>query len=203
MYNLKREIFKEFYKSKGFKQPDIAKGIGVSLDTVKSWTRTGSTTSPDEGNIKALAKFLQCKIEDIAEIDKEFKNLSIIKAYDRPIIGEASCGVPTTYYYDYGEYEMESAPEWAGERAYYIKADGDSMEPDIMNGSLVLCDPDAEVIEGKFVHYTWDGENGIKKYINLNGQVILQPINQNHPPILVTDAYELRMVRCVFVGKSL
>lgn len=72
LYNLKRDNFKEIYKAKGFKQPDVAKGIGVSLDTVKSWTRTGSTISPDETNIKSLIKFLQCRIEDIAEIDPAF-----------------------------------------------------------------------------------------------------------------------------------
>lgn len=190
------ENFKNLMKKNKLTANEIADRIGVTRGTVTHWSN-GIRFPKDDVTIKNLAKILRVGVEELFN-----GKANKIGTSERPLIGEASCGVPITYYYD-DEYEMITAPEWAGERSYYVKADGDSMEPDIMNGSLVLCDPDAEVIEGKFVHYTWDGENGIKKYINLNGQVMLQPINPNHPPILVTDAYELRMVRCVFVGKVL
>jgi SOS-response transcriptional repressor LexA len=113
------------------------------------------------------------------------------------LIGSASCGIPTTYYYD-DEREMKEAPDGCSRGAYYVKADGDSMLPDIKNGMLILCDPEQEVVSGNIVHFEWDGEHGVKKYLDVNGQTVLQALNSDYPPLFVTDAYELKMVRCVY-----
>lgn len=200
LYNLKRDNFKEIYKAKGFKQPDVAKGIGVSLDTVKSWTRTGSTISPDETNIKSLIKFLQCRIEDIAEIDKDFV-VSKTRTTYRPLIGSASCGVPTTYYYD--DVEMLAAPDGVGKNSYYVKADGDSMTPRINSGDLILCDPDCEVSSGNVVHFEWDGEHGVKRYVEQGNVRMMVSTNSDYQPLIITNEYELKMTRCIQVTADL
>lgn len=196
MYKLRQEDFKTLYKSKGYTQKDVATAIGVSVDTVKGWTRNdGGKRSPDDGNIKALAKLLNTNIDQFADIDQEFKKLVTRTPSFRPFIGKASCGVPTTYYYE--DVEMLPAPESSGKNAYYVEADGNSMSPRINDGDLIMCDPDVEVNHGDIVHFTWDGENGIKKYLNVGGTVMLQPLNSEYHPIIVTDAYELNMVKCV------
>lgn len=193
MYKFKREAFRLIYKEKGFKQADIAIALGISIDTVKSWTRTDSKNGPDESNIKALAKFLSVKIEDIAEIDKDFIKT---RTTMRPLIGAASCGVPTTYYYD-GDIEMKSAPEGVNEHAYYIRADGDSMATRINHGDLLLCDPDAIVENGSIVHFEWDGEHGIKKYVEQGELRMMVAFNSDYPPLIITNEYELRMNRVI------
>lgn len=200
MYKFKSEVFKEIYKNRGFTQGDIAESIGVSIDTVKSWTRTNSKNGPDETNIKSIAKLLKVRIEEIAEIDKAFVSNKISPML-RPLIGLASCGVPTTYYYD--DVEMIEAPQGSGERSYYVRADGDSMIPRINTGDLILCDPDLEIFSGNIVHFEWDGEHGIKRYVEQNGIRMMVAINQEYAPIIITDEFELRMTRCVQVTTKL
>jgi len=187
------QLLKDARKSNKMSQDDLAEAIGVNRVAISNYEQGKNT--PTMANLNKIRSILKLPSDYFDE-----KKDRINPTY-RPLIGEASCGVPSTYYYD-GECEMYSAPDGTSERSYYVRADGDSMEPDIMNGALVLCDPDAEVVSGKIVHYTWDGENGIKKYLNINGQVMLQPINTKYPPILITDAYELRMVKVAFSIKQ-
>lgn len=181
-------------KKAGLTQKDLADKLGITASAITQIEK--GLTMPDINRVSAIADILKISVDELFRGKNEK-----IKPTLRPLIGSASCGVPTTYYYD--DVEMISAPDGFGGHSYYVRADGDSMETDIPDGALVLCDPDAEVVSGKIVHYTWDGECGIKKYLDVNGQVVLQPTNQSYPPIIVTDAYELRMARVVFVGKFL
>jgi len=202
MYKFKREAFKALCKNKGVVYDDIAKNIGISLSGVASWMRADGKRQPNDENIKALAKFLNIKIEEIAELDDDFKKLSSVPISYRPIIGSASCGVPQTYYYD-GDYEMMPVPDGVSRNAYGIRADGDSMTPRINHGDLVLCDPDAIVESGMVVHFEWDGEHGIKRYVEQGELRMMMSTNQTYPPLIITNEFELRMVRCIKVVAEL
>lgn len=197
MYEFNREAFAKYRKKSGLTQDDLAERLGINEGTVKYWTRKTNPSTPDEKMITKIAQILSVNPAELVILDDKFKKGitdKIVPSF-RPFIGKASCGVPTTYYYE--DVEMLPAPESSGKNAYYVEADGTSMSPRINDGDLIMCDPDVEVNSGDIVHFTWDGENGIKKYLNVGGTVMLQPINSEYPPIIVTDAYELNMVKCV------
>jgi len=119
-----------------------------------------------------------------------------------PIIGSASCGVPTNHFY--GE-DLEMFPvssELYREGRYLVRAEGDSMLPKIKNGDLVLCDKNAQVDNGNIIHYTINGENsGIKRVIfDENGKLtMLMPLNTDYPPIVIKDSDEVRYAKCLKV----
>ena len=119
-----------------------------------------------------------------------------------PIIGSASCGVPTNHFYG-EDLEMFPVPsELYREGRYLVRAEGDSMLPKIKDGDLVLCDKDAQVDNGHIIHYTINGENsGIKKAIfDENGKLtMLMPLNTDYPPIVIKDSDEVRYARCLKV----
>jgi repressor LexA len=124
-----------------------------------------------------------------------------------PIIGEASCGVPTNHFYENSEFEMYPVPEHLyKEGRYYVKAVGDSMLPKIKEGDIVLCDREAYIDNGNIVHYTINGsESGIKKVImDENGKpVMLMPLNDKYPPIAIKEGDEVRMAKCLEVTSKL
>lgn len=181
-------------KSAGMTQKDLADRLGITASAITQIEK--GITMPDINRVNTIADILN------VSVDQLFRGKTdIIKPIFRPFIGLASCGVPTTYYYD--DVEMIEAPEGIGERAYYVRADGDSMTPRINTGDMILCDPDLEIFSGNIVHFEWDGEHGIKRYVEQNGIRMMVAINQEYAPIIITDEFELRMTRCVQVTTKL
>lgn len=175
---------------------EIADRLEVTRGAITNWSN-GIRFPKDEETIKNLASILRVPVENLFNGESDKLPISF-----RPLIGEASCGVPQTYYYE-GEHEMIAVPQNVGKNAYYIRADGDSMTPRINHGDLILCDPDAEVLSGHVVHFEWNGEHGVKRYVIQGELRMMVAFNQTYPPLIITDEFELRMVRCIKVVAEL
>jgi len=84
---------------------------------------------------------------------------------------------------------------------YAVEAEGDSMSPKINDGDIVYCCANQIIDSGKIVHYSLNGESGIKRYkINETGTIIsLIPINSDYEIISLhcNDTFDLRMARVV------
>ena len=126
-----------------------------------------------------------------------------IKVKYIPLIGIASCGVPNVAYSDDIEY-IPVSPELARDGVYAIRADGESMEPKISHGDIIICDKDIETSNGDIVHYTTiDGESGVKKFlIDEKGVVTLMPINTNFPPVMC-DKRDVKTAKAVKLIQNL
>lgn len=167
-----------------------AYGIDIGQNAIAKYRNNDRTPTPNM--IKAIARYFNISeqyfftgLEHIVKLPVSY----------RPLIGSASCGVPTTYYYD--DVEMISAPEGVGEHTYYIRADGDSMTPRINHGDLLLCDMDNPGESGDIVHFEWDGMHGVKRYV-IQGEVrMMLSFNDAYPPIIITDEYELRTAKVI------
>jgi repressor LexA len=182
-------------KAIGYTQKDLAEKLGITASAITQIEK--GLTMPDINRINSMADILRVTVDEL------FKGKSDkIKPTYRPLIGEASCGVPIIYCYD-NDYEMVIAPEGSGKNAYYIRADGNSMTPRINHGDLVLCDPDQAVESGNVVHFEWDGEHGIKRYIEQGSLKMMVATNATYSPIIITDEYELRMIKCVKIMADL
>jgi len=125
-----------------------------------------------------------------------------------PLIGSASCGVPTNHFYsDMGEYELIPIPaSLYREGRYFVRAEGDSMLPKIHPGDEVLCDTNSYIENGNIVHYTLNNESsGIKKVVlDENGHpVMLVPLNDKHSPIIIKPDDKIKMAKCIRVITNL
>jgi len=119
-----------------------------------------------------------------------------------PLIGSASCGVPTNHFYsDMGEYEMIPVPaSLYKEGRYFVRAEGDSMLPKIKPGNEVMCDKEAFIENGSIVHYTLnDEESGIKKVVldEKGHPIMLVPLNDKCSPIIIKPDDKVRMAKCI------
>ncbi|ADU96022.1 transcriptional regulator, XRE family [Thermovibrio ammonificans HB-1] len=87
----------------------------------------------------------------------------------------------------------------ANHRLFFIKVVGNSMEPRIFEGDIVLVDKDATVGKGDLVAALLkDGTLVVKRYWKNNGDgtVVLESINPSYPPIVVRPK-ELRDIALV------
>ena len=115
-----------------------------------------------------------------------------------PIIGSVRCGS--------GGLALEEPQGYEGadvanaEDYFYLRATGDSMEPDVREGDLVLVHKQPQVESGELAVVVVNGEEGMLKRVILKpGAVILQSANPAHPPrVFIGD--EAQLVR--IAGKA-
>ncbi len=184
--NLRNEMKKQ--KLTGEKLGEM---IGVGKSTVINWAN--GSRFPKEDHINALVSALNVSYDTL------FNDKEVVSKYI-PLIGKASCGEPRDY--DLNGYDPIPIPaEMYKSGMYAIEAEGDSMSPKINDGDIVYCCPDVAIDNGKIVHYSLNGESGIKRYkINEAGTIIsLIPLNTEYDIITIhcDDYTDLRMSKVV------
>ncbi len=93
------------------------------------------------------------------------------------------------------EYHMAQTKD---ENAFYVRAEGDSMEPEIRHGDLVLIEPGQRPENGDLVFSRGDDGCAIKKlFITDDGRVLLLSLNTAYPPIAIRNK---RGFKCFRVG---
>lgn len=186
---------RKIMNDKGYTGETLGEILGVSPSTVIHWAN-GRRFPKNEDFIKHIAKVLKVSVSDL------FGEKTKTKIRTIPLIGLASCGMPQEY--DLNGYEPIAVSDDIYEDGMYaIRAEGESMSPKINNNAIVYCNINRQIDNGNIVHYSLNGESGIKKYkINERGDTIsLVPINSDYDIITVhaDDEADLKMARVVGV----
>jgi repressor LexA len=196
-----KEKLKELLEKKGRgAYSQLAQYLNVPRNYVTRWVKDEKYNFPYE-YINEIATFFN--VNPAYFIHDEDDKIPL--THYIPIIGKASCGVPVEYhYYDYGE-KLPITADLYKEGRYAVIAEGDSMEPKIKDGDIVICDPEIYPENGNIVHYTLNGESGIKKLVRdeMGNAVMLMPLNEKYPPIPIKESDELRMAKCLRVVSEL
>jgi len=174
-------------------QARLAKYLNVPRNYISRWVNDPKYGVPRD-QIPKIANYFGVSSDYLLSDDAKMPLSRKI-----PIIGRASCGVPGEYYTDEVEY-MEVPMTMYSDGAYAVAAEGDSMSPKINDGDIVICNNTENIASGDVVHYTIDGESGIKKIkISDNGETImLIPFNTTYDPIIVSnlEKHTISMSRC-------
>lgn len=86
------------------------------------------------------------------------------------------------------------------EQAFLVKANGDSMIPEIRNEDLVVVKKQQTAENGEIVVCSLDGEGRIKKFREVtNGLYMLESINTKYEPINVKEGMTFN-IEGVFKG---
>lgn len=196
------EKLKMLLKEKGRgSQAELARILNEDKGFVSRWV-SGKQEIP-KNKMKIVAEFLNVTMDYLYDDNQDIPLNRYI-----PMIGKASCGVPTSHYYENAEY-IACPMDVDASSAYAVEAFGDSMHPTIADGETVVCDTKKPPIDNSIVHYTYDGESGIKRLKRQkDGSIILLPDNPNcegcEPIIIPKDAAsDLYIARCTKVFKSL
>jgi len=182
-------------------QARLAEITGDARPTISKWL--SGKQEPPKHKLKPIADFFGVTVDYLLD-DTQDKPLLRYA----PLIGLASCGVPTESFNLVNEY-VPIPPGIDPEGVYAVTAFGDSMHPTISDGETVLCSAKKPPSNGTIVHYTYNGESGIKKIIyNQDGSVTLMPLNMDCPgctPIHIPkeNVGDLIARRCITAYKML
>lgn len=141
-------------------QLELSKKLNVGTTSVSNWCR--GTKSPRMDKVDAMCKIFNCKRSDLME-DSDFSDNTLTNSVTINVLGRVAAGIPLDAIEEIIDTE-EISQKMASDGEYFaLKISGDSMEPKISNGDVVIVrkQPDAE--EGNLVIAMVNGYDAVCK----------------------------------------
>lgn len=193
---------KELRKRKGLTQNQMAEQLGISYNQYFRYEK-GLSDMSNQMLVKT-ADLLDCTTDELLGV-REKQRFNNIYSLEQPIVlpvyGEIAAGEPiSTNQSPTGEYIYEDKIYGDGNH-FVLKVVGDSMYPDIVDGSYAIIRCQNYAQPNQIVAVCLDKEYAtLKKYVpQSNDTCIFQPINPNYEPIVVT-AKQFRDGDAVIIG---
>ena len=175
------ELIKKRRKELNITLEEIGDYVGVSKATVQRW-ETGGISNMRQDRIKKLSEIL--KLDPTAFIDGKMETASFTKI---PVLGRVAAGVPITAQEDIIGYE-EVPSEWVKSATLFaLKLKGDSMEPRMANGDVVIVKKQDNIESGEIaVVMVGEEEATCKKVVKHTDGIVLISNNPKYTPMFFT-----------------
>lgn len=186
-------------KKRGLEQKDISDMLGLkSATSVTNWEKGNNLAKT--GHLNDLAHYFGVTMQELMYINlkaREANNLHKVSGNVLiPVLGEIACGDPIIAEENIEEYRERPTNNLPNGNLFYLKANGDSMEPLIPDQSYVLIREQADVENGEIaaVLVNSDTEATLKKVRKLNGVVLLEAVNDDYDPYVITKDNPARIL---------
>lgn len=179
---------------KSLNQTDMARDLGFPETTVSNWMKGETYPRPDR--LQMMADYFNVRRSDLTEQ----RPTNVIEVSQRtvriPVLGVIACGDPILAEANYEDYRTELEDRLPSGKLFYLEAKGDSMHPEITDGSMVLLREQHDVENGEIAAVMVNGntEATLKRIKKQDGMVILMPVNPLHEPIFVTDTNPAQII---------
>lgn len=169
--------FEMLCKRAGVSVYRVAQETGISPSTLSQW-KSGAY-SPKLPKLQRLAAYFGITVDELISGPKE-KDPSTDHSHYVPVLGRVAAGVPIEMVEDVlGFEEVDNS---VGE-AFALKIDGDSMEPLLLRGDVVIVRRQEDVESGDVAIVSVDGEDATCKRIQKTPSgVMLVSVNPDYPP---------------------
>ncbi len=178
------EIIKSLRKNKSLTQIQFAHQFGISSGTIAMWET--DKRQPDGETLARLADFFGVTVDYLLGRE-ERSGLKSKRGKWIPVYGEIAAGIPIEAIEDIIDYE-EISEEMAAQGEYIaLRIKGDSMEPKISDGDVVIIRRQESVENGQIAAVMVNGDSATLKRIKQeNNGLWLISSNQAYPPIFYT-----------------
>ena len=161
-------------------QAEVAKRLGVS-PTAVSWWESGRT-EPKIGTVEKLAELFGVEKSDVLGLPKK---PTTDHSQWVPVLGRVAAGIPLDMIEDVLDYE--EIPDHMGE-CFALRIQGDSMSPDIPNGSTVIVRKQDDVESGEIAIVAINGEDATcKRVIKHELGITLASLNPSFEPMVFSN----------------
>lgn len=198
---------KQLRKEKGITQEQLAQVIGMERSTVGKY-ETGTMPCPDI--LSTMADYFNVSIEYlIGKSDYRYTkdpNLQKQVGVKIPVLGDVAAGVPITAIenidYDDPDAWEEIPADMADSGEYFaLRLKGDSMEPRMLDGDVVIVHEQSDVNSGDTAIVRVNGDDATCKKIKKTSQgMMLIPLNPEYEPMFFTHK-EIQSVPVEIIGK--
>lgn len=183
----------ELRKQQKISISELARKVDMSKSTVSQYFN-GKLQFP-LNRAHDFARALGVTTDDLLGLD-----LSKVNPVNRltkiPLLGTIACGDPILADENIAGYLSEPTDFLPSGKLFYLRAKGQSMDPTIKDGSLVLIrqQPDVEDGEIAAILFVDDDEATLKRIKRAGPTVILMPDNREYEPIIASDSNPVRIL---------
>ena len=187
--NVFGERLKVALKNKNMKQSVLAYRLNVDRSYITNWIN--GKYKPTEATQHKIAEVLNVSLSWLLGIDTP-ANAPKPKV---PVLGYVAAGIPIEAIEDILDYE-DLSPEMVkdGSEYFALKIKGESMEPKISDGDVVIVRKQEDVDSGQIAIVGVNGEEATcKKVMKQEGGILLQPLN----PTFATVFYTVEQIESI------
>lgn len=175
---------------KGWRQADLCRAVGTTDGQVSSWYN--GKYRPNGETMEKIAKALGVSVAYLlGKEEVPMAALTIPKATETPVLGSVAAGVPIEAQEDVIGSVFTEKPG-----LFALRVKGDSMSPRIMDGDLLLVQPQNTAQDGDLVIALIEGEATCKVLRHNAYGVTLVPFNAAYAPFVYagSQAEDLRVI---------
>lgn len=187
---------KELRAQKGIKQTELAKVLSVSQAALSGY-ETGKYEA-DLATYKKIAEYFGVSVDYLLGGSEKPSKSDAIRI---PVLGRVAAGIPIEAIEEIIDYEELDAEEYGHAEYFGLKIAGQSMEPKISDGDVVIVRRQPDVESGEIAVVLVNGYDATVKRIKKSPQgVTLLPSNPAYEPMYFTNE-EIERLPVKIVGK--
>ncbi len=167
----------------GIDRRDFAKAIGVPYSSLTDWIN--GKTYPRIDRIQMMADYFHIEKSDLVEA----RNLSRkTEARRIPVLGRVAAGIPLEMVEDVIDWEEISEAVAASGAIFALQIHGNSMEPRIVDGDVVIIHQQDDAESGDVVIVSVNGDDATCKRLRKYKEGIeLIPFNPSFAPMFFSN----------------
>lgn len=176
---------------------ELSDKTGIAYSTVNDW-KNGKKMARG-GNLQKLSDHFDVTISELTSEENILEATNIFPVGELvaiPIIGKIACGDPITADENIIGYRYHSKENLVKGNTFYLKANGDSMEPKIPNGSDVLIREQPSVEDGEIaaVLVNCDTEATLKRVHYQGDSIMLTAENSLYQSYIINKENPARIL---------
>lgn len=208
------DIYANLCKQTGKSATAVAVELNISRGTVSAWKNRGTT--PQRDILQKIADYFDVTVDYLLNgeptVSSQISNMDIIypKIYANnpspnfiriPVLGRVAAGIPINAVEEIIGWE-EVPEDWTrrGE-IFALQIKGDSMEPRISEGDIVICRKQSDVKTNDIAIVIINGDDATcKKVVKHSDGITLISLNQKYPPMQFSNK-EIQELPVSILGK--
>jgi repressor LexA len=162
---------------------DFAKAIEVSYSSLTDWIN--GNTYPRIDKIQRMADYFKIEKSDLVEPRNTNKKTTSFRI---PVLGRVAAGIPLEMVEDVTDWEEIGEPMAKKGNIFALKISGNSMEPRIQDGDVVIIHQQDDAESGDTVIVTVNGDDATcKRLRKYKDGIELIPMNPTYSPMFFSN----------------
>lgn len=190
---------KYFLERNNITQAEFASKMGVSTATTNYWVK--GIKAPRMDKIDKMCKIFNCSRSDLLEDKGYLIGKRKTQAFIIPVLGRVAAGIPINAIEEIIDTE-EITEELAKSGEFFgLKIKGDSMEPRIYDGDVVIVRQQNDAESGDIVIAMVNGDDAVcKRLVKYATSIALVSLNSKYEPMMFTNE-EIESKPVKIIGK--